>query len=30
MEKDMGQLQQVSRDSGGTHRFVPDDGKAGR
>jgi hypothetical protein len=30
MEKDMGQLQQVSRDSGGTHRFVPDDGKVGR
>ncbi len=29
-EKDEGQLEQVSRDSGGTHRFVPDEGKAGR
>jgi hypothetical protein len=30
MEKDEGQLQQISRDSGGTHRFVPDDAKAGK
>jgi hypothetical protein len=29
-EKDLGQLEQVSRDSGGTHRFVPDEGNAGR
>jgi hypothetical protein len=27
MEKDEGQLQQIARDSGGTHRFVPDIGK---
>jgi hypothetical protein len=30
MEKDEGQLEQVSRDSGGSHRFVPDTGKASR
>jgi hypothetical protein len=30
VEKDVGQLQQVSRDSGGTHRFIPDEGKPGR
>jgi hypothetical protein len=30
MEKDEGQLQQISRDSGGSHRFVPDDAKAGK
>jgi hypothetical protein len=30
MEKDQGQLEQVSRDSGGTHRFIPDEGKARR
>ena len=28
VEKDEGQLEQISRDSGGTHRFVPDLGKA--
>ncbi len=26
-EKDEGQLEQIARDSGGTHRFVPDFGK---